>query len=45
MGNWVSRYVRMHTFVLDSMILYENKISILIVIADLEGFIQTTRSY
>jgi len=38
--SWVLCYVHLCTFILDNMILYENKISILIVIADLEGFIQ-----
>ena len=45
MGSWGLRYAHACTFMLDNMILYEKKISILIVIADLEGFIQTIRSY
>ena len=36
LGNWSFRSVRGRTFILDNMILYEKKISILIVIADLE---------
>jgi len=47
--NWVENYAfcstHAYTFILDNMILYGNKISILIVIADLEGFIQTIQSY
>ena len=45
MGSWGLHYADVFTFILDNMILYEKKISILIVIADLEGFIQTIRSY
>ena len=37
--------VRACTLILDNMILYEKKISILIVIADPRGFIQTIQSY
>jgi len=37
--------VHVHTFILDNMILYEKKISILIIIADSEWFIQTVPSY
>ena len=37
--------MRTFTFILDNMILYEKKISILIVIADPRGFIQIIRSY
>ena len=36
-----THYVHMRTFILDNMILYEKKISIVIVIANLEGFIRT----
>ena len=39
------RYARACTFILDNTILHEKKISIPIVIADLEGFIQTSQSY
>ena len=37
--------MRACTLILDNMILYEKKVSILIVIADPRGFIQTIQSY
>ena len=35
-GNWGFLSIRVYTFILDNMILYEKKISVLIVIADPE---------